>query len=109
MSTGYRALMLGVSLMGIAAMVEARETPAAVAPRQAPATAAPDAGPDARRRAAAIVARMTIDEKIKLAHGLFPPMAAGKTTDTLIPSAGHIDGIARREHSDWEADAEREF
>jgi len=95
MSTGYRALMLGVSLMGIAAMVEARETPAKVAPPKAPATAAQDAGPDARRRAAAIVARMTIDEKIKLAHGLFPPMAAGKTTDTLIPSAGHIDGIAR--------------
>ncbi|MBP2512308.1 beta-glucosidase [Sphingomonas sp. PvP018] len=95
MSTGYRALMLGVSLMGIAAMVEARETPAKVAPPKAPATATPDAGPDARRRAEAIVARMTIDEKIKLAHGLFPPMAAGKTTDTLIPSAGHIDGIAR--------------
>ncbi|WP_343617345.1 beta-glucosidase [Novosphingobium sp.] len=48
---------------------------------------------DARSRAAAIVARMTLDEKIQLIHGLFPPMAKGKTQNELIPSAGHIDGI----------------
>jgi beta-glucosidase len=48
---------------------------------------------DARTRAAAIVARMTLDEKIALVHGLFPPMAKGKTPNELIPSAGHIDGI----------------
>ena len=50
---------------------------------------------DARARAQAIVARMTIDEKIALLHGLFPPFAKGKTANELIPSAGHIDGIAR--------------
>jgi beta-glucosidase len=49
----------------------------------------------ARKRADAIVARMTLDEKIALAHGLFPPMAAGKTANELIPSAGHIDGVPR--------------
>ncbi len=50
---------------------------------------------DARARADTIVARMTLDEKISLAHGLFPPMAKGKTPNELIPSAGHIDGIPR--------------
>jgi len=50
---------------------------------------------DARARAAAIVAKMTLDEKIALVHGLFPPMAKGKTANELIPSAGHIDGVPR--------------
>lgn len=49
----------------------------------------------ARARADALVARMTLDEKIGLLHGLFPPMAKGKTANELIPSAGHIDGIPR--------------
>ena len=49
----------------------------------------------ARARAAAIVARMSLDEKIALVHGLFPPMAQGKTPNELIPSAGHIDGVPR--------------
>ncbi|AIT07632.1 beta-glucosidase [Sphingomonas taxi] len=65
---------------------------AAPAPAPAPASAQATA---ARARADAIVARMTIDEKIALLHGLFPPMAAGKSANELIPSAGHIDGIAR--------------
>ena len=56
-------------------------------------TAAPQG--DARARAQAIVARMTLDEKITLLHGLFPPFAKGKTANELIPSAGHIDPIAR--------------
>jgi beta-glucosidase len=50
---------------------------------------------DARARAAAIVAKMTLDEKIGLVHGLFPPFAKGKTKNELIPSAGHIDGVPR--------------
>ncbi len=49
----------------------------------------------ARARADTIVARMTQDEKLLLVHGLFPPMAAGKSRNELIPSAGHIDGIPR--------------
>ena len=31
---------------------------------------------------------MTLDEKIALLHGLFPPRAAGKTTNELIQAAG---------------------
>jgi beta-glucosidase len=50
---------------------------------------------DPRARATAIVAKMTLDEKIALVHGLFPPKAQGKTPNELIPSAGHIDGIPR--------------
>ena len=60
-----------------------------------PATQAASHHTDARARAAALVARMTLDEKIALVHGLFPPMARGKTKHELIPSAGHIDGIPR--------------
>lgn len=48
---------------------------------------------DARARALALVAKMTLDQKIALVHGLFPPFAKGKTDHELIPSAGHIDGI----------------
>jgi beta-glucosidase len=79
--------LLGASLLAVAGTVDARDTarPAAKA----------SAATDARVRAEAIVARMTLDKKIALAHGLFPPMAAGKTANELIPSAGHIDGIPR--------------
>ena len=56
---------------------------------------APVAAQDASARATSIVADMTLDEKIALVHGLFPPFAKGKTTNELIPSAGHIDGIPR--------------
>ncbi len=57
--------------------------------------AQPAVGQDARARADSIVAKMTLDEKIALVHGLFPPFAKGKTQNDLIPSAGHIDGIPR--------------
>lgn len=63
-----------------------------VAPLDARQAARPVA---AEARAAALVARMTLDEKIALVHGLFPPMAKGKSPNELIPSAGHIDGIPR--------------
>jgi len=49
----------------------------------------------ARARADAVVARMSLDEKILLAHALFPPMAKGKTQKELISAAGHLDGIPR--------------
>lgn len=49
----------------------------------------------ARARADAIVARMSLDEKILLVHGLFPPMAKGKTREELIAAAGHVDAIPR--------------
>lgn len=60
-----------------------------------PATKPMEQRSDAQARARAIVARMTLDEKLLLVHGLFPPMADGKTTNELIPSAGHIDGVPR--------------
>jgi beta-glucosidase len=49
----------------------------------------------ARARADAVVARMSLDEKILLAHALFPPMAKGKTQEELISAAGHLDGLPR--------------
>jgi beta-glucosidase len=87
MSKTLSMALLGASLLAIAGAVDARDT--------GRPTAKASAATDARVRAEAIVARMTLDEKIALAHGLFPPMAAGKTANELIPSAGHIDGILR--------------
>lgn len=68
---------------------------AGAAGKAPPPAAAEAAFSAARTRADSIVAKMTLDEKIALVHGLFPPMAADKTANELIPSAGHIDGIAR--------------
>ncbi|MGN6818270.1 MAG: beta-glucosidase [Sphingomonas sp.] len=78
------AALIGASLMTLAGApaLLARETSAAKPI-------------DARARAAAIVAKMTFDEKIALLHGLFPPRARGKTQNELIQAAGHIDGIPR--------------
>ncbi|PTQ64179.1 beta-glucosidase [Sphingomonas sp. PP-CE-3G-477] len=87
MSNRFYGMLLGASLLALAGAVDARDA-------SKPGTTI-SASADARARAQAIVARMTLDEKIALAHGLFPPMAAGKTTNELIPSAGHIDGIPR--------------
>ncbi len=86
MATTIHGWLLGASLLcATGAMSAAPPSSSADAPDNS----------DARARAAAIVARMTIDEKIALVHGLFPPMAKGKTVNELIPSAGHIDGIPR--------------
>jgi beta-glucosidase len=87
MSKNFRMTLLGASLLAIAGTADARDLGNAVG-KASSATAA-------RSRAEAIVTRMTLNEKISLAHGLFPPMAAGKTANELIPSAGHIDGIPR--------------
>ena len=76
-----------IALLGASMLANAAPTLGQSTPR-------PGAGA-ARSRADAIVARMTLDEKLLLLHGLFPPLAAGKSTDKLIPSAGHIDGIPR--------------
>jgi beta-glucosidase len=85
MSKRIAAMLLGASLVVVtgAHALSARETPPA-SPRN-----------DAQTRARSIVAKMSLDEKIALVHGLFPPRAAGKSTSELIPSAGHIDGIPR--------------
>ncbi|MDB5679315.1 beta-glucosidase [Sphingomonas bacterium] len=85
MAKRIAAMLLSASIAAMAGtqVVLARDVPPAAQPG------------DARARAQAIVARMTLDEKIALAHGLFPPRAKGKTANELIPSAGHIDGIPR--------------
>ena len=90
--TGLAGTVLTWGIAGAAQQAEPGTT-ATVAPARAPVTA--PARRDARARAEAVVARMTLDEKIALVHGLFPPMAKGKTRHELIPSAGHIDGIDR--------------
>lgn len=58
-------------------------------------SARPGATQDARARAQTIVAKMTIDEKIALVHGLFPPMTKTTTSNEIVPSAGHIEGVPR--------------
>ncbi|MEP9401802.1 beta-glucosidase [Sphingomonas sp. VNH70] len=81
---GFAAALLAMS--GMATTLPAQER---TVQKAAPGTKA------ARARADALVARMTPDEKIALLHGLFPPMAGGKTPNELIPSAGHVDGVPR--------------
>ena len=71
----------------------ARDT--GTAPVAAPSPALSPAPSPARARADALVAKLTLDEKIALVHGLFPPHAAGKTANELIQAAGHIDGVPR--------------
>ena len=79
-----------------ALLIATAMTPAVAQVARAPvAGAVNDLADAARDRADALVRRMTLDEKILLVHGLFPPFAKGKTTDELIPSAGHVPGIAR--------------
>ena len=80
------------AILAAACVVGATQA-AAVSAQAVPAPVAQDGA--ARTRADSIVARMSLDEKIALVHGLFPPMADGKTPNELIPSAGHIDGIPR--------------
>ncbi|UVO49730.1 beta-glucosidase [Sphingomonas sp. SUN019] len=83
MTKVFHAALLGATVIaGLAAATQARE----------PQTAVRN---EARARADSIVAQMTLEEKIALVHGLFPPFAKGKTANDLIPSAGHIDGIPR--------------
>jgi beta-glucosidase len=53
------------------------------------------AATDARVRAESIVARMTLEEKIALVHGLFPPLTKVTPPNELVPSAGHIEGNPR--------------
>ena len=92
--TRLNAALIGASMLVLAS---AGAAAAQQAHARRPATAAQPRidGTAARSRAQAIVARMTLDEKIALVHALFPPMAAGKSTNELIPSAGHLDGITR--------------
>lgn len=86
--TKVQALLLAAGAVAISGTTVATA-------QEAPRSAEAARERDARTRAAAIVARMTLDEKLLLVHGLFPPFAANKTREELIPSAGHVDSIAR--------------
>ncbi|EZP52578.1 beta-glucosidase [Sphingomonas sp. RIT328] len=90
MTTTHIARWASLATLAVAIATTATARP----PRAAP-TVRDGGGSAARARADALVAKMTLDEKIAFLHGLFPPMAAGKTGNELIPSAGHIDGLAR--------------
>lgn len=96
MVKNLQAVLVSASLLAIAGASGVNAQQGAVRKRSAAETqSARITGDAAQVRARAIVARMTLDEKIALVHGLFPPMAAGKTSNELIPSAGHIDGVPR--------------
>jgi beta-glucosidase len=63
-----------------------------------PASAMADAPADpAKARAAAVVARMTPDEKVVLTNGIMPlPLIPGtKVPSDAVPGAGYIPGLAR--------------
>lgn len=63
-----------------------------IAQQVAPTPVKADASAD--DRAAQLVARMTLDEKISLLHGHFPRMMRALPAD-VAPSAGYIPGIPR--------------
>ena len=88
-----RSLSFGVSLFAVA-LATTQPAWAQAQPVQ-PAAAAPQSTAE---RADALLARMTQDEKLQLIHGYFPPLAnrtPGAPAEEMIPSAGHIPGIAR--------------
>lgn len=88
-----RSLSFGVSLFAVA-LATTQPAWAQAQPVQ-PAAAAPQSTAE---RADALLARMTQDEKLQLIHGYFPPLAnrtPGAPVEEMIPSAGHIPGIAR--------------
>ena len=78
-----------------AALVIASAAAAVAAQTPAPTVPAPVAASAALDRATALVARMTTVEKIGLVHGYFPPLAKPVPPIAMVPSAGHIPGIAR--------------
>ena len=90
-----RSFHLGASLLAVALATTA---PLAFAPF-AQAQPAPAArAQSATERADGLLAQMTLDEKLQLIHGYFPPLAdrtPGAPVEDMIPSAGHIPGIPR--------------
>ncbi|EQB32773.1 beta-glucosidase family protein [Sphingobium ummariense] len=83
-----RKALLAVLLTG-AAMTAQAQPPV-------PATAAgSNRALTTEARAKALVAAMTLEEKLAIIHGYFPPMAKPVPPIAMIPSAGHIPGIPR--------------
>jgi beta-glucosidase len=74
----------------------ASPVPAQNAARQSPReTVDADRMLAAQARAADLVAAMTLQEKLAIVHGYFPPLAKPEPPIAMIPSAGHIPGIPR--------------
>ena len=90
----YRGwLSLSVSVLTLA-IVQPLTAPAIAAQPTAVSTSTRDA----QARAAALVGRMTREEKLGLVHGYFPPMAdrtPRAPLDEMIPSAGYVPGVPR--------------
>ncbi|WP_395398290.1 beta-glucosidase [Novosphingobium sp. BL-8A] len=53
-----------------------------------------DTARSASERADALVKAMTLEEKLALVHGLFPPQTKSPPAD-MIPSAGYVPGVPR--------------
>ncbi|WP_420902574.1 beta-glucosidase family protein [Sphingobium algorifonticola] len=78
--------MLAGLIVGLCAL------PTATAQTSAPATPRQQS---AEERADALVKAMTREEKLRLIHGYFPPLAKPVPPIAMIPSAGHIPGVPR--------------
>lgn len=50
---------------------------------------------DSADRAAKLVEAITLEEKLSIVHGYFPPLAKPETPIAMIPSAGHVPGVPR--------------
>src|SRR3546814_15999003 len=72
----------------------AQQAPALAPMPVAAATPSADVS-EARARALAIVAEMTLDEKLLLVHGLFPPTTTADPHGELIQSAAHVPPLPR--------------
>jgi beta-glucosidase len=89
-----RILCRTTAAVALLALTPAAEAMAEVMPTKASAPLAPRVGDPAWARADALVTQMTLDEKIRYLHGLFPPMTKTVLAD-MIPSAGYVPGVPR--------------
>lgn len=87
------SLMIGASLSAPAFAQEAASPAASQAAARTPA--ASDRALSASARADDLVAAMTLQEKLAIIHGYFPPLAKPNPPVAMIPSAGHIPGVPR--------------
>jgi beta-glucosidase len=87
------SLMIGSSLTAPAFAQEAASPAISQAAARTPA--ASDRALSASARADDLVAAMTLQEKLAIIHGYFPPMAKPNPPVAMIPSAGHIPGVPR--------------
>ncbi|KXU32130.1 glycosyl hydrolase [Sphingobium sp. 22B] len=85
-----RKPLIAFLLLGVAGLAHAQPSPPVPA-----ASAGSNRALSPEARARALVAAMTIEEKLAIIHGYFPPLARPSQPIVMIPSAGHIPGIPR--------------